>query len=236
MLSKIASAKKYGRTYCSSRPSNTLVHIFLDPLDEAALLHHFVGMSRVSNRDRILEAGLQVVHEHGYANASVRDIVAAAGVPQGSFTNHFASKEAFGLEIIDHYLAATRDVLEKTLLDETRQPLQRLEACIDTGRDLLNADCMRRGCMLGNFTAEASAESEQMRNKLLSVFDEIEAAYAHCLRAAVQAGEVPADLDVKETAALIVQSLQGANLLAKAHRDPTPVDRFKKTLFEKILK
>lgn len=193
-------------------------------------------MSRVSNRQKILEAGLQVVHEHGYANASVRDIVAAAGVPQGSFTNHFASKEAFGLEIIDRYLADTRDVLEKTLLDETRPPLARLEACIDTGRDLLNEDCMRRGCMLGNFTAEASTDSEQMRSKLLSVFDEIEAAYACCLRAAVKAGEVPADLDVEETAALIVQSLQGANLLAKAHRDPAPVDRFKKTLFEKILK
>jgi integrase len=30
----------------------------------------------------------------------VRDVVQAAGVPQGSFTNHFTSKEAFGLEIL----------------------------------------------------------------------------------------------------------------------------------------
>jgi TetR/AcrR family transcriptional repressor of nem operon len=31
----------------------------------------------------------------GYNGTSVRDIVAAAGVPQGSFTNHFRTKEAF---------------------------------------------------------------------------------------------------------------------------------------------
>ena len=58
-------------------------------------------MPRPSNREKILSEGLRVVHERGYAGASVRDIVHAAGVPQGSFTNHFATKEAFGLEILD---------------------------------------------------------------------------------------------------------------------------------------
>ena len=58
-------------------------------------------MAKPSNRERILTEGLRVVHAHGYAGASVRDIVQAAGVPQGSFTNHFTSKEAFGLEILE---------------------------------------------------------------------------------------------------------------------------------------
>ena len=55
-------------------------------------------MSKSSNREKILTEGLRVVHERGYTGASVRDIVEAAGVPQGSFTNHFISKEAFCLE------------------------------------------------------------------------------------------------------------------------------------------
>ena len=65
-------------------------------------------MNRISNRDKLLESGRKVVLERGYVGASVRDIVQAAGVPQGSFTNHFASKEAFGLQIIDLYLANGR--------------------------------------------------------------------------------------------------------------------------------
>eukprot|EP01035_Chromulina_nebulosa_P054276 gene54276-74329_t len=60
---------------------------------------HLGPMTKMSNRDRILTEGLKVVHAHGYAGASVRDIVQAAGVPQGSFTNHFTSKEAFGVDI-----------------------------------------------------------------------------------------------------------------------------------------
>ncbi len=193
-------------------------------------------MSRQSNREKILCAGMQVVHEHGFANAGVRDIVAAAGVPQGSFTNHFASKEAFGLEIIDLYHQATRELFADTLLNDGRPPLERLAACIDAGTDKLNLASMRNGCMLGNFAAEAAADSEAIRVKLLDIFNEIEDAFAYCLKAAVKAGEVPDDLDVGETAAFIVQSLQGANLLSKACRNPVPVGRFKKILFGKILK
>jgi TetR/AcrR family transcriptional repressor of nem operon len=42
-----------------------------------------------------------VVFERGYCGASARDIVQAAGVPQVSFTNHFRSKEAFSLEVLE---------------------------------------------------------------------------------------------------------------------------------------
>ncbi len=43
------------------------------------------------------------MHERGFGGASIHDIVEAAKVPQGSVTNHFASKEVFCLEILDLY-------------------------------------------------------------------------------------------------------------------------------------
>jgi TetR/AcrR family transcriptional repressor of nem operon len=196
---------------------------------------HIELMSRTSNRDKILTAGMQVVHAHGFANASVRDIVQAAGVPQGSFTNHFASKEAFGLEILDLYFAGTTEAINSTLLNETLAPLDRLAAYIDRGQDLMMPDGRSKGCMLGNFAAETVADNTVIRAKLQAIFEAITTAIATCLETAVAARQVPADLDVKETAALILQSLQGAILLSKAYGDCTPVARFKKTLFEKIL-
>jgi TetR/AcrR family transcriptional repressor of nem operon len=50
-------------------------------------------MTRPSTCDEILTESLRVVHQRGFGDASVRDIVQAAGVPQGSFTNHFTSDE-----------------------------------------------------------------------------------------------------------------------------------------------
>jgi TetR/AcrR family transcriptional regulator, transcriptional repressor for nem operon len=192
-------------------------------------------MTKTSNRDRILTEGLRVVHERGFANASVRDIVQAAGVPQGSFTNHFASKEAFGLEILELYYKNSRRNITETLRNDARPPLERLSAYIDGQKAGLNENSMRNGCLFGNFAAEASDNSEAIRNRLVAVYAESRESIAYCLRAAVAAGEVKPTLDCNEIAGFIVSSMQGAILLSKAHRSPEPIERFKRVLFSSVL-
>ena len=131
-------------------------------------------MTKLSNRERMLAAGLEVVHAHGYAGASVRDIVSAAGVPQGSFTNHFACKEEFVLEILDLYVAAGRELMASTLLNETLSPLQRLSDYLDANQNRLDANQMRNGCLFGNFSAEATDHSEPIRARLVEIFAELQ--------------------------------------------------------------
>jgi TetR/AcrR family transcriptional repressor of nem operon len=193
-------------------------------------------MTKPSNREKILTEGLRVVHEHGFGGASVRDIVQAAGVPQGSFTNHFASKEAFGLEILDLYFANGSEVIRETLRNDSLSPLLRFGAWIDANKNRLNQDGMRNGCLFGNFTAEASDHSEIIRHRLVEIFAAVQESVAYCLRAAVNAGELSPSIDCDEVAGFVVASLQGANLLAKAQRSPIPVDRFKQILFSTVLR
>ena len=192
-------------------------------------------MAKHSHRERILSEGLKVVHAHGYANASVRDIVRAAGVPQGSFTNHFTSKEAFGLEVIELYYAAARDSQRATLRNDAMAPLARLRAYIDASKDRLNQSQMRNGCLLGNFTAEANEHSEPIRQRLLEIYAEGRQSMAYCLRAAVQAGEIAPQIDCDEMAAFIQSSLQGANLLSKVERSTVPLERCKEIVFSLLL-
>ncbi len=197
---------------------------------------HIAGMARVSNRDRILASGMEVVHAHGFGGASVRDIVQAAGVPQGSFTNHFCSKEAFGVEIIDLYYACSGQLIAETLRNDALPPLVRLGAYLDRSIEKLEAGALRNGCLLGNLAAEASHDSAPIREKLDEVFADMAAAFASCLRDAIAAGDVPGDLDVDATAAYIVASLQGATLLAKVSGDTAAVERFRRILFDKVLR
>jgi TetR/AcrR family transcriptional repressor of nem operon len=197
---------------------------------------HITLMARASNREKILTEGLRVVHRHGFGGASVRDIVQAAGVPQGSFTNHFTSKEAFGLEILDLYFAQSRGMIDASLRNDALPPLQRLADYIDLSKSQLNETGMRDGCLLGNFAAEATDRSEDIRVRLVEIFAELRKTFAECLRAAVAAGELRADFDCDGTAAFILSGLQGANLMAKVARSPEPVERFKQTLFATILR
>jgi TetR/AcrR family transcriptional repressor of nem operon len=155
---------------------------------------YFYAMKRISNREKILTAGLHVVHDHGFGGASVRDIVAAAGVPQGSFSNNFVSKEAFGLEILDLYFADIRQMVKATLEDETVAPLQRLRDYIEENKRSVMVNDGRSGCLLGNFSAETTGRSEAIRRRLVECFDELEVALEICLKDAVKAGELPRNL------------------------------------------
>src|SRR5690349_19908012 len=63
-------------------------------------------MPRPANPDvrrRLLDAGLALVHAHGFAASGIKDITDAAGVPNGSFCAYFASKEAFAAAILVYY-------------------------------------------------------------------------------------------------------------------------------------
>ena len=88
-------------------------------------------MAKESHRGKLLKEGFHLVHERGYGGTSVRDIVNAAGAPQGSFTNHFTSKEKFGLEVLDLYFDKVQSAIDLTLRNEKLSPLKRLKAYFD---------------------------------------------------------------------------------------------------------
>jgi TetR/AcrR family transcriptional repressor of nem operon len=190
---------------------------------------------RPSNKEKLLTDGLRLVHERGFGGSSVRDITQAAGVPQGSFTNHFASKEAFGLEILERYREMTNAAVRATLRNDRLPPLRRLRAWIDGQLEYLRRDDMRRGCLYGNLSAETSEASDAIRFRVASVFAENQASVAYCLEAAIEAGELAPRTDVRELAGFIVSSLQGAILVAKSQRSPIPVERFERVLFQHLL-
>ena len=193
-------------------------------------------MSRPSHREKLLSEGLRVVHERGFGGASVRDIVQAAGVPQGSFTNHFTSKEAFGLEVLDLYFANSLDVIARTLRNDSLAPLVRLRAYVDAQIEHIAKDDMRNGCLFGNFTAEATDQSEAIRVRLLEIFAEVQRSIEYCLKAAAKDGDLPPKTKYSELAGFIMSSLQGAILMAKGQRSAAPVERFRHLLFSKVLR
>ncbi|MFJ1259263.1 TetR/AcrR family transcriptional regulator [Cupriavidus sp. CuC1] len=191
-------------------------------------------MNRLNNREKLLIEGARVVHKHGLSATSVRDITTAAGVPLGSFTNHFPSKDAFGLEVLERYRSRSEAEVQATLLNDQLRPLDRLSAYIDSARDFLNQNQMCDGCLCGNISAEANEHSDEIVDRVVRAFADDERSIAYCLWAAVEAGELPPDTDVEDLAGFVLSSLQGAFLVAKVRRSPEPVNRFKRVLFARL--
>src|SRR5258708_19050946 len=131
-------------------------------------------MPKPSHREKLLDQGLKVILSQGYNGASVRDIVRAADVPQGSFTNHFTSKEACAEEVRDRYFCVVNARIEKTLRNDALPPLQRLRAWLDAQIEFLKLSEFRSGCLIGNFTMDTSGQSIPIHHRLAEIIKNIE--------------------------------------------------------------
>ena len=196
---------------------------------------YYRNMGRPSFREKIITSGTRTVHERGFATVGLREITAAAGVAQGSFTSHFASKDEFGVAVIDHYFEQIRFVIAQTLGDEGRRPIERLCAYFEAITDLFEAAGWRYGCLVGNMALEAAEHSEILREHLGGIFAEWTPPFAGVIRQAQTAGEVSAKLDADEVAAALLEAWHGAMLRMKIDRTSAPLDRFKRLIFPALL-
>jgi TetR/AcrR family transcriptional regulator, transcriptional repressor for nem operon len=193
-------------------------------------------MARRSLRDQILRAGLPVMFRSGYHGASVRDICAAAGAPHGSFTNHFRSKEAFAVEVLDQYFEYLKGLVRDALNDESLTPRQRLEHYLDVITDKLERDRWMIGCLIGDFSLQASSHSKLLRQRLDAIFREWRALFARCIAAAQSAGQIDSQFEATELAEFLLASWEGAILRMKVERSPAALERFKAIVFETVFK
>src|SRR5215471_13958568 len=81
-----------------------------------------------ATKRRLLDVGLATLLERGYNATGIQDLLVATSVPKGSFYHHFASKEDFALQVVDRYLAEVHVLLEQSLGDLDRAPLERVRS------------------------------------------------------------------------------------------------------------
>jgi TetR/AcrR family transcriptional repressor of nem operon len=191
-------------------------------------------MSKPSHREAILKAGLEVMFRAGYEGASVRDICAAAAVPQGSFTNHFRSKEAFAEEVLDRYFAHLKGFVKEALDNESLTPRERLKRYLDIISGVLANAKWNRGCLIGDFSLETTAQSRLLRERLEAIFREWRAPFASCIAEAQTADEIDSMFDPMDLAEFLLASWEGAILRMKVERGPAALDRFKNIVFQTI--
>ena len=195
-----------------------------------------LAMARPSLRAKILQAGLPVMFRSGYHGASVRDICSAAGAPHGSFTNHFRSKEAFAVEVLERYFGYLKGLISDALDDQSLTPRQRLKRYLNVITDKLKRDRWMIGCLIGDFSLQASSHSKLLRQRLDRIFREWRSLFAACIAAAQATGEIDSQFDAADLAEFLLASWEGAILRMKVERSPAALERFKTIAFKTVFK
>lgn len=174
---------------------------------------------------------MQAVHERGYNGCGVQDITDAAGVPKGSFYNHFESKEALGAEVLDRYWQNRGCVALRVLSDESLSPILRLRRYFASLAEGQASSKYRCGCLVGNMSAELSDQSRLVRDRLSSVLAGWTRALETCIREAQRGGEIRADLDARIIAGFLVDAWQGAILRTRVEKDGSALENFQTVVF-----
>lgn len=173
-------------------------------------------------KQQLLERGLALLLRHGYHDLGITALLEATGIPKGSFYHFFASKEDFGLQVIDLYMNEVHAGLDHCLGDATRTPLERVRRFFELSEQKYRGEGYL-GCLLGGLGQELSGVSETFRRKVEECFNAIAGRIARCLEEAVREGSLPEGTDVKKTAELLVNCWEGAALRTRLRRNPGPL-------------
>ncbi|MGF6759302.1 TetR family transcriptional regulator C-terminal domain-containing protein [Paraburkholderia sp. GAS42] len=187
-------------------------------------------------RTRLLTAGGRVVHEMGFNASGVQDIVAAADVPKGSFYSYFDSKETFAAEVLEAYWESIESRHGEVLYDARIKPLARIEKFFGLLAEDHAANEFRLGCLIGNLSLELSNTSIEVRSALKRILERWEGSIAATLAEAKTRGELPADRDPMQVAAIIVESWEGAILRCKVERCGSACHRFQRITLKQLLR
>ena len=187
-----------------------------------------------ATREALIRAGVIAFAEKGYSSIGLEELLGSAGVPKGSFYYYFASKEAFGLEIIEAYTAYFTRKLDHWFGDESIPPLERIRNfAADAQAGMARYD-YHRGCVIGNLAQEMGALPDSFRERLTEVFADWERRLARVLSAALACGDITPDSDCGELAAFFWVGWEGAVLRAKLERSGRPLELFARTFLTQL--
>jgi TetR/AcrR family transcriptional repressor of nem operon len=184
---------------------------------------HIRRVPRVNLRENILVSGLEQFHRLGFNACSVEDITRHAGVPKGSFYNHFKSKEDLALRVIELYVEAGPHAV---LGLESVPPLQRLKKHFAQLTQTFVDSGYQRGCLLGNFATELSDHNPLVQQKLQSMFSRWSDLLAVVIRKGQERGEISRAHKPESWAGFLLSAYEGTLLRTRVARDPRALREF----------
>ena len=197
-------------------------------LDDTSLSR---SAARTETRNRLIRTGAEILCEQSFASMGIELVLKRAGLSKGSFYHFFASKELFGLEVIQHYAEFFNRKLDRTLKSDGSSALQRLRRYTEDGMEGMARFDFKRGCLIGNLMQELAATHPAFRHAMTEVLLGWENRVTDCLEQAIAEGDLPPSLNVRPYAEFFWTGWEGSLMQAKRHQTVEPLAQFVQIFF-----
>jgi TetR/AcrR family transcriptional repressor of nem operon len=170
-------------------------------------------------REHILAVGQSLIQSRGFTALGLAELLSQAGVPKGSFYHYFASKEAFGVALLERYFDEYDNSLDAQLSPANggtgrERLLTFFGAWLERARSN-NAQCQ---CLVVKLAGEVCDLSEPMREALNQGVKRVNRRIAQGIRAAVEDSSLAPVDNADALAHSLYSAWIGSALLAKVSR------------------
>jgi TetR/AcrR family transcriptional repressor of lmrAB and yxaGH operons len=177
-----------------------------------------MGQKGEETRGRLLDATRDLIESGGYFGAGLNQVIATSGAPRGSLYFHFpGGKDQLVAESVRR---AGREIgqIVQDLAETAPDTVTLVTAVLGLLGDRLEASGWRKGCPVATVALEMAATSDPLQE----VCSEVYGSWEGSLRDRLAADGHPEAADVAVT---VLALIEGALLLARAHRSREPLDR-----------
>lgn len=168
----------------------------------------------MTTRDQLIDATADLLWERGYTATSPSVIQKRSGAGQGSMYHHFSGKA----DLAAAAMRRTAEQMRQEVLAASAghdSAIERVHAYLDQERAPL------RGCRLGRLAQDPDViDDETLRGPLSDYFSWLRHWIAEVLDFGQRSGELRPDFDPQQIAGLVVATVQGGYVLARADQDP----------------
>jgi len=177
------------------------------------------GRPRSFDEQEVLGHARDIFWARGYGATSVQDLVDGLSLQRGSLYATFGDKHELYLRAVSLYWQHNKEQLEAALANGPVLPVLRRVLAQPASLTGFTEGERRRGCLVGNTTAELVPGDPQAEALVAAAFEEFITVVAAALRRGQATGEISTAAAPEVQAQLLLVLFQGSALVARASSD-----------------
>ncbi|MGY5803406.1 TetR/AcrR family transcriptional regulator [Rhizobium sp. LEGMi12c] len=174
--------------------------------------------SITSTSEKILDIAQSLIVAGGYNGFSYADISAAIGIRKASIHHHFPTKAELVSVLVDRYRQQTEAGL-KSLREGISSPAEQLQAYVNYWHSCIR-DASLPFCVCAMLASEMQMLPEEVASQVQGHFHSLARWLASVLQTGAENGHLRLDKQPEEEAQMLMASVHGAMLSARAFGDP----------------
>lgn len=170
----------------------------------------------MNSKQRLIASVQKLLWERGYIGTSPNAVLNDSKIGHGSLYHHFSGKADLALAAIEG-LADNLLQVSQVELSKPGTAIDKIRALLKRERDIL------KGCPIGRLTLDPEVfNNDTLRQPLQIAFEKMRNRILDVLKDGLDKGEVDKETNISAIADLILASVQGGYVLARAAKSETP--------------